>query len=231
MKYCKAWPDACLAKVKSDFDLGTLVDRSKSDDGSKTLDFANATTDAPVWPKGLVNQTVESIANQSVEALLKASFEDSLSGAKSSGAKSAGKQKFEAIKAGKRSKASRRSASSGVSGRSGRSAAESSSELSFERHRRRKMSARSRWADDPVDVPAMPKGPSAGVQTDRNDASEFTTKASISARRERPYYHEDDTKAVWAAFAILAILFIVVVGSLMQRVRTLEASVHGRLMA
>ena len=53
---------------------------------------------------------------------------------------------------------------------------------------------------------------------------------SVAPRRFAEYYHNDDMKPLWSAFAILAILFLIVVGSLMQRVRSLEASLHGRLM-
>lgn len=185
MKYCKAWPDACQVKVKSDFDIQSTV----SSGLAKTLE-----SDAPVWPKGLVAQTVESVANQSVEALLKETFVH--------------KDVSESLKSVNHSHKADKAA--------------------HKLRKKRKMSARSRWADDPVDVPNVPKLPSAGVQTDETKGLK---DSSVAPRRERPYYNDDDTKAVWAAFAILAILFIVVVGSLMQRVRTLEASVHGRLMA
>jgi hypothetical protein len=167
MKFCKAWPDACQVKLKSEFDV---------------------TTDAPVWPKALVTETVESIATKSVEALINSSFD----------ATEESKPIAEVSKTAETIKGKKK---------------------------KRKMSARSRWADDPVDVPAAAKGPSAATQTEK-----ALERPSIAPRRSAAYYDDDD-KAIWTAFAVLAVLFVVVVGSLMQRVRTLEASLHGRLTA
>lgn len=143
--------------------------------------------DAPVWPKALVTETVESIANQSVEALLKASFVT----------KQADEPKEHPAKAS-------------------------------ETRRGRKKKMRTRWADDPVDQPAMKAS---------NQVKETQTvkEVSLAPRRNREYYHDDGMKPLWAAFAVLALLFIVVVGSLMQRVRSLEGLIkqshHGALMA
>jgi hypothetical protein len=167
MKFCKAWPDACQVKLKSEFDA-----------------------DAAVWPKALVTETVESIATKSVEALINSSFD---AAEESKPVVAEVSKTAETVKGGKK--------------------------------KRRKMSARSRWADDPVDVPAAAKGPSAATQTEK-----ALERPSIAPRRSAAYYDDDD-KAIWTAFAVLAVLFVVVVGSLMQRVRTLEASLHGRLTA
>ena len=176
MKYCKAWPEACK-------DVTGLKDQ--------TIDVkVKSELDAPVWPKALVTETVESIANQSVEALLKASFADKPVAKAPEGpiAKPVDKS---------------------------------------ETRRARKKKMRARWADDPVDQPVLKDRATVETQT--------VKEVSVAPRRNREYYHDDSMKPVWAAFAVLALLFIVVVGSLMQRVRSLEGLVkqshHGALMA